>query len=1313
MFFIGNITIVLSQQTELLKTPDTGSNKPKILETDSSGFAINYTMTFSKNDFSLNTLQGFDTVQLYDGGYTTEIGKPMIPVKNIRMAIPAEMKVSTIEILDIKEEPLDGTYLIFPTQTPLPVDSTLKENQFIKPDYQTYISHQPYPSKLIEFIGQSDLAGQVMVDITIYPIHYIPNEKKLTLVTSITFNIIGTKGYVCGDYLSTRISECRQNLCLRSVQNMVVNPEAVALQFSLTPQPAGVNPGDYDYVIITQDSWVSAFQPLADWKTKKGIPTNIVTTSWIYNSGGYSGSNVDKIRAFVLDVYTNWGTIYVLLGGDVDVVPCHYRTFSQVDPDLVPNDVYYADYDGDWICEVNVGRASVTGPGSGTGQIGNFINKVLTYETNPPLTNYAKNAAFFGFDLDSTTYGEQCKINIDNTYIPSSWSMTTVYDSQSGNHRTNVIAALNVGPNLVNHVDHCNSGYLGTGYVNHNLGLSNYDMDALTNGNKQTIMYSQGCDPAAFDVSNCIAEHFVRDNNGGGIAFIGNSRYGWYNYGQYNTLSMRYDVNFFKSLFQENLYHLGAAFTDHKNDGIQSQPGNELYRYLFTGLTLLGDPELPIWTENPTSLSVTHPDQLLRDSSSFTITVTSNGNPVSQSYVCLWKENEVYLTGYTNTNGVITFHPSPTTIGTMFITVTKQNYLPYEGSATVVNQPPISDFTYSPINPITTDTIQFTDTSTDSDGTVISWSWTFGDGTTSNIRNPQHQYADDGTYLVVLNVIDNDGAENTRTKSINVSNVPPFVNFTHSPFYPLTSDTILFNDTSTDIDGTIISWLWRFGDGSSSTLQSPSHKYDDNGVYTVTLNVTDDDDAFESKSISISVSNVPPSPDFNYLPSNPITTDTIQFTDTSTDSDGTIVSWFWRFGDGSTSAQQNPLYKYSDNGDYTIILNITDDDGAKNAKTKSISVSNAPPAANFSFEPINPTTQETVFFNSTSYDSDGVLSNYTWDFVDGNFSYEQKTTHMYSDNGTYLITLNVTDNDGDTDTIQKTIQVSPNYPPNTPNDPSPTNDASNIPLFSTLSWTSGDPNMDSLTYDVYFGMTSPPDKVKSNQSDTTYDPGTMNFTITYYWKVVAWDTHGVNATSPTWHFTTRTNHPPVAVPDSFSTNEDTTLSVSAPGVLGNDEESDNDIMTAIKVSNTIHGTVTLNSNGSFSYIPIANYYGIDTFTYKAYDGFVYSPVENVTITIHSVNDPPVLGTSSPGNGSTVNKLSLTWSIPITDIEGDLFSWTIQCNNGQTNISTGANNGTKTLFLSGLAYSTTYKIWVNATDPTGSDQFIRKWYTITP
>jgi PKD repeat protein len=185
-----------------------------------------------------------------------------------------------------------------------------------------------------------------------------------------------------------------------------------------------------------------------------------------------------------------------------------------------------------------------------------------------------------------------------------------------------------------------------------------------------------------------------------------------------------------------------------------------------------------------------------------------------------------------------------------------------------------------------------------------------------------------------------------------VSNVPPIANFTYFPLDPTTADTIQFNDTSVDLDGTIISWSWDFGDGSSSSLQNTSHKYADDGVYTVTLNVTDDDGAFGTKSLSISVSNVPPVANFSYLPADPYTSDTIQFTDTSVDSDGVIISWLWSFGDGSTSIQQHASHKYSDDGEYIVILTVTDDDGAENTITKLIYVRNVPPVASFGFEPL-------------------------------------------------------------------------------------------------------------------------------------------------------------------------------------------------------------------------------------------------------------------------------------------------------------------------------------------------------------------------
>ncbi len=100
------------------------------------------------------------------------------------------------------------------------------------------------------------------------------------------------------------------------------------------------------------------------------------------------------------------------------------------------------------------------------------------------------------------------------------------------------------------------------------------------------------------------------------------------------------------------------------------------------------------------------------------------------------------------------------------------------------------------------------------------------------------------------------------------------------------------------------------------------------------------------------------------------------------------------------------------------------------------------------------------------------------------------------------------------------------------------------------------------------------------------------------------------------------------------------------------------------------------------------------------------------ITYLSVNNPPVYMTPSPANDSVNNPLNFTWGILINDTEGDNFSWTIQCSNGQMSDGFNATNGTKSLLLFDLVYSTVYTVWVNASDPAGSGLYTRSWYRFT-
>ncbi len=178
----------------------------------------------------------------------------------------------------------------------------------------------------------------------------------------------------------------------------------------------------------------------------------------------------------------------------------------------------------------------------------------------------------------------------------------------------------------------------------------------------------------------------------------------------------------------------------------------------------------------------------------------------------------------------------------------------------VVNAPPEASFIFAPESPVTGEEVAFTDGSTDVDGSIVGWQWSFGDGAVSADQHPNHTFAVPGHYTVQLTVTDNDGATGSAAKVIFAGNRGPVAAFGWDPEYPRPDESVSFTDHSTDPDGSIVAWAWDFGDGGTSTDQHPFHAFEAHGAYVVTLRVTDDEGADASVIRVVEVRDLPGAP---------------------------------------------------------------------------------------------------------------------------------------------------------------------------------------------------------------------------------------------------------------------------------------------------------------------------------------------------------------------------------------------------------------------------------------------------------------------
>ncbi len=334
-----------------------------------------------------------------------------------------------------------------------------------------------------------------------------------------------------------------------------------------------------------------------------------------------------------------------------------------------------------------------------------------------------------------------------------------------------------------------------------------------------------------------------------------------------------------------------------------------------------------------------------------------------------------------------------------------------------IGSKPVAAFTYN--DSCVLNTIQFTDASTAAVGTINNWYWDFGNAATSVLMNPTTSYAAPGIKTIRLAVRSAEGClSDTLVRPIYI-HARPVANFTYTD--TCFGGAVQFTDISTAATGTVSSWFWDFGDGSTSPLQYPNHFFAAAGVYNVTLTVTANGVTCSSaKTIQI---NIAPKPIAYFKNISTCQFVPVNFTDSSYTTGGSaITGWWWDLGNGQFSAIANPMATYNTAGPVFIKLVVTNASGCRSDTTiRQINISGKP-QANFTHN--DSCVQNQVQFTDISGAAGGTVNNWWWDLGNSTTSVLQNPSVIYTTNGFKTIRLAVKSAEGClSDTLTRPLRI--------------------------------------------------------------------------------------------------------------------------------------------------------------------------------------------------------------------------------------------------------------------------------------------------
>ena len=554
---------------------------------------------------------------------------PALPCIGVNVLVSPTEEYSELSFKEEETLVMSDVDIALP-QKPLPTGRKESISATINVNY----TKANYPTLNVEYSGTHLLGGYKLLSFIVCPFRYDAIQKRLYLKRNMTISVRLKQT----PFQKEKKQIIKANNMADIVGNMIVNKDELATLYSGSTRNTNISSRSisypYKYIIVTADSLSQAFEKLAMWKTIKGVKTKIVTIEECHAQ--YPNDTPQLAIKKVLTAYYADGMEFALLGGDSNIVPAQICAlpFHTKDSYQTPADLFYSCLDNDpsWDSNGNGIYAESTDyidiapefiltrlPVSSSGEVENYVNRVIEYESNPRLDGWENKLLSFGNIIasyrmkdgqqisDAQYYGEDVYTN----EVEINWNgyMFELYDTYTShpNGANYVANATHIQEELAKgyaFADEYSHGWTHAWGGMEDTSVYTIDEASILVNSGYTTITTTACYTNSFDLTptldsnplyaTCLSESFIRNPHSGVLAYYGSSREGW------SSISPKYQKAFYHCLFNSSNQQFGRSAVQSKLTYIGSN--SNYYRWLTLTINPVGDAEMPLYLDTPHSM---------------------------------------------------------------------------------------------------------------------------------------------------------------------------------------------------------------------------------------------------------------------------------------------------------------------------------------------------------------------------------------------------------------------------------------------------------------------------------------------------------------------------------------------------------------------------------------------------------------------------------------------------------------------------------------------------------------------------------------